>query len=262
MKKLFLLSLFALLLGGCASTAKIDTSITAVSQESRVQFLILHYTALDLPLSLKVLSQQGVSAHYLVGDNQPPSVYQLVDENRMAYHAGLSDWKGNSRLNPSSIGIEIVNPGFKDTPEGRVYFPFPQAQIARVIALAKDIVARHQIRPEYILGHAEIAPQRKSDPGPLFPWKQLADAGLIPWPDAQQVAARQAVLELALPDAGWFQQKLAQHGYAVPQTGILDEATRNVLIAFQARYRPEKFDGTPDAETAALLDVLTSNGKH
>lgn len=261
MKKLFILASLIALLSGCASTPKIDTSIVAKSQESRVQFLILHYTALDLPMSLKVLSQQGVSAHYLVGDNNPPSVYRLVDENRMAYHAGLSDWKGNSRLNPSSIGIEIVNPGFRDSPEGRVYLPFPQHQIERVIELAKDIVARHQIRPEYILGHAEIAPQRKSDPGPLFPWKQLADAGLIPWPDAQQVAARRADYELNLPEAAWFQQRLAQHGYAVPQSGTLDDATRNVLIVFQARYRPEKFDGTPDAETAALLDVLTRNVK-
>ena len=261
MKKLLLLACCAALLSGCASTAKIDSSISAISQESRVQFVILHYTALDLPLSLKVLSQQGVSAHYLVGDNMPPSMYRLVDESRMAYHAGPSDWKDFSRLNASSIGIEIVNQGYKDTPSGREYFPFPQAQIDSVITLLKDIVARHQIRPEYILAHAEIAPQRKPDPGPLFPWKQLADAGLIPWPDAQQVALRQADYELQLPEAGWWQQRLAQHGYKVPQSGTLDQATRNVLIAFQMRYRPEKFDGAPDAQTAALLDVLTSKNQ-
>ena len=246
----------ALLLSGCATTAKIDTSISAVSQEDRVQFIILHYTAIDQPTSLKVLSQQGVSSHYLVGDQNPIQVWQLVDEQRMSYHAGLSEWKGYSRLNASSIGIEIVNLGYKDTPAGREYVPFPSAQIDRVIALVKDIAARHQIRPEYILGHSDIAPQRKSDPGPLFPWKRLADAGLIPWPAADDVIQRISAYENQLPDIKWFQEKLMQYGYTVPQNGLLDTPTRNVLIAFQSKYRPEKFDGQPDAQTAAILESL------
>ncbi|MFZ6656793.1 N-acetylmuramoyl-L-alanine amidase [Undibacterium sp. TJN19] len=263
MKKLFISGLFTamtLVLGGCAST-KIDTSISAKSQEERVQFIVLHYTALDQPTSLRVLSQQAVSANYLVGDENPVKVWQLVPDNHLAYHAGLSEWKGYSRLNASSIGIEIVNLGFKDTPEGRTYFPFPQAQIDRVLSIVKDLVARYQVRPEYILGHSDIAPQRKSDPGPLFPWKQLADAGLINWPKDDDVAQRLPAYELQLPDVKWFQQKLAQYGYAVPQTGVLDEATRNVLIAFQTKYRPAKFDGTPDAQTAAMLDSLIAGLK-
>ncbi|MDE2427883.1 MAG: N-acetylmuramoyl-L-alanine amidase [Burkholderiales bacterium] len=260
MKKILLLAFFAAILSGCATT-RIDTSISAVSQESRVQFLILHYTALDQPTSLKVLSQQGVSANYLVGNDDPVTVWNLVDENRLAYHAGLSSWNGFSKLNASSIGIEIVNKGFTDTPEGRVYYPFPQKQIDRVIALVKDIVARHQIRPEYILGHSDIAPQRKSDPGPMFPWKQLADAGLIPWPDATQVAEKMPLYEALLPDVSWFQEQLGKYGYTVPKTGILDDETRNVLIAFQTKYRPEKFDGEPDAQTAAMLDVLNNRVK-
>ena len=246
------------MLCGCASINRIDTSQSAKSQESRVQFLILHYTALDLPTSIKVLTEQEVSSHYLVGDDAASTVYRLVDENRLAYHAGSSDWKGYSRLNPSSIGIEIVNLGYRDTAEGRVYPAFPQAQIDRLIILMKDIVGRHNIRPDNILGHGEIAPQRKPDPGPKFPWKQLADAGLISWPDAQQVRLKQTTYEQQLPDITWFQQRLLQHGYATPQSGVLDEATRNVLVAFQMRYRPEKFEGEPDAATAAVLDVITS----
>lgn len=267
-----LLAALSIFISGCATTGshapvesrnsnEIDTSISAKSQEERVQFIILHYTAIDQPTSLRVLSQKDVSANYLVGNEEPVKVWQLVPENHMAYHAGLSEWKGYSRLNASSIGIEIVNLGYKDTPEGRVYFPFPQAQIDRVIALVRDISARYQIRPEYILGHSDIAPQRKSDPGPLFPWKQLADAGLIPWPNAEEVALRRPDYEAQLPDVKWFQQKLAQYGYAVPQTGILDEATRSVLVAFQTKYRPAKFDGTPDAETAAMLDALLASLK-
>jgi N-acetylmuramoyl-L-alanine amidase len=92
----------------------------------------------------------------------------------------------------------------------------------------------------------------------LFPWKQLADAGLITWPDASAVAEKRAVYEAQLPDIVWFQNKLAAHGYATPQTGVMDEATRNVLVTFQSKYRQAKWDGVPDAETAAILDVLTA----
>jgi N-acetylmuramoyl-L-alanine amidase len=159
-------------------------------------------------------------------------------------------------MNPASIGIEIVNMGYRDHARG-TYAPYSQAQIDQLILLLKEIVARHKIPPQNILGHADIAPQRKQDPGPMFPWKQLADAGLIPWPDAGQVAARRAVHEAQLPDIVWFQKKLAQHGYVLPQSGVLDDATRNVLFAFQSRYRQAKYDGEPDAETAAILDVLT-----
>ena len=282
MKKLFALASLTALLSGCATTTSttsalqktppaimgagpavgaIDRSISAHGQEDRIQFLILHYTAIDQATSLRVLSQQEVSAHYLVGNDDPVTVWQLVDEKNMAYHAGLSDWKGYSRLNASSIGIEIVNLGYKDTPEGRVYYPFPQAQIDRVIALVKDIVTRHHIRPEYILAHAEIAPQRKPDPGPLFPWKQLADAGLITWPDEATATRLQQVFETNPPDIQWYQQQLARIGYAVPQTGVLDEATKNVLIAFQTKYRPMKFDGQPDAQTASLIAALLAKMK-
>ncbi|MFZ4528953.1 MAG: N-acetylmuramoyl-L-alanine amidase [Undibacterium curvum] len=259
MKRISLAALALAVLSACTTPMPrqdIERSISAVSQEPRVQFLILHYTAIDEPTSLRVLSQQGVSAHYLVGDRSPVKVWQLVDESRMAYHAGLSEWKGNSKLNPSSVGIEIVNFGYKDTPEGRVYYPFPQEQIDRVIALSKDIVQRYQIRPEYVLGHSDIAPQRKSDPGPLFPWKQFADAGLIPWPDANEVTRLSEQYQAQMPEIKWFQQKLAKIGYAIPQHGNLDEATKNVLIAFQSKYRPGKFDGYPDAETAAIIDAL------
>jgi len=264
MKKLFLLGLFSALLSGCATTAprtEIDRSIAAKGQEDRVQFIILHYTALDQATSLRVLSTQDVSVHYLVGNESPIKVWQLVDENRMAYHAGYSDWRDFSRLNASAIGIEIVNLGYKDTPDGRLYYPFPQAQIDRVIGLVKDISNRYHIRPQYILAHSDIAPQRKPDPGPLFPWKQLADAGLIPWPEANEVAALQPTYEQQLPDISWFQQKLAKIGYKIPRLGVMDEATKNVLIAFQMKYRPERFDGVADAQTAAMIDVLLSKIK-
>ena len=255
MKKLVCIVMLGLL-AGCA-TPYIDKTYTSIGQDSRVQFLILHYTHEDFPTSLKLLTEGQVSSHYLV-NNKPPTIYRLVDENRRAYHAGVSYWKGATQLNASSIGIEIVNRGYDDTPVGRVWYEYPQEQIDAVIALVRKIVKHHEIKPERILGHSDIAPGRKVDPGPRFPWKQLADAGLIPWPDANMVAIKKAAFEQQLPDVAWFQQKLNAHGYAVPLNGEFDQRTEEVVSAFQMKYRQARFDGILDAETAALLEVLTT----
>jgi len=235
----------------------VDTRYTAQGQDSRVLFVIIHYTVASLPQSIRILTEEEVSAHYLVSDDPQPVIYRLVDESRRAWHSGSSSWQGHAMLNAGSIGIEIVHPGFRLAPDGsREYLPFPPAQIDALMALIKDIVKRHDIRPERILGHAEVTPQNKEDPGPAFPWKRLADEGIVPWPDAQRVAVQRAIFEAALPGVAWFQEALARHGFAVPGTGVLDEATRRVISAFQMRYRPFRYDGTPDAETAALVQVL------
>ncbi|MBC7454929.1 MAG: N-acetylmuramoyl-L-alanine amidase [Massilia sp.] len=254
-----LATLILFLLAGCAGTGpRIDTSLSAKGQSSRVKFIVLHYTVSDLPQSIRILTEQAVSSHYLLTDQAQPVIYQLVDEARQANHAGVSHWKNYTLLNGSSIGIEIVNPGFTEGPNGRLWHPFPQAQIDQLILLLRQIVARHHIAPDNILGHSDIAPGRKQDPGPMFPWFQLAQAGLIVWPDAARVSAARAQFDLQLPDVAWFQRRLAQHGYAVPQSAELDTATRNAISALQMKYRPATIDGMPDAETAAVLDVLTT----
>jgi len=261
-----LAALLAALLAGCSSVpttsggVPIDTSRSARGQDSRVLFLILHYTVADLPISLKVLTEHEVSAHYLVSDETPPRIFRLVDESRRAWHSGASAWKGHRLLNASSIGIELVHPGTRPGPDGqRLYPPFPATQIDALIPLVRDIVQRHQIRPDRILGHGEVSPTYKEDPGPTFPWQRLAAAGLTPpVPDASRVAAQRARFEALLPDIAWFQRALAQHGYAVEITEAVDEQTQRVLMNFQMRYRPERHDGQPDAETAALLHVLTN----
>lgn len=256
--KILLSTLMIALLAGCATVPDIDRTYNAKGQSSRVKFLIVHYTVSNLPQSINILTNQTVSSHYLLTDEATPRVYGLVDESRQANHAGVSNWKNYTLLNGSSVGIEIVNPGFTEGPNGRVYYPFPQPQIDRLIVLMKEIVARHQIPPENILGHSDIAPTRKQDPGPMFPWAQLAKHGLVQWPNAERVAAVRPLFDQYVPDVTWFQQKLALHGYAVPQSGTLDAATRAVVSAFQMKYRPAAFDGTPDAETATLLAVLTT----
>jgi N-acetylmuramoyl-L-alanine amidase len=122
--------------------------------------------------------------------------------------------------------------------------------------LLKDISTRNGIDPKNIIGHSDIAPLRKLDPGPLFPWKRLAEKGLGVWPDAQAVARYQAQYATDLPSITWFQEALAHQGYQTPQTGELDVATRHVIAAFQMHFRPALFDGTPDAESAAILRAL------
>ncbi len=244
------------LLAGCAAP-RLDTRHAAIAQDSRVLFVVLHFTGEPLAESLNILTRQQVSAHYLVSDETPPVVYRLVDEERRAWHAGDSAWQGHAMLNASSIGIEIVNPGPLTLADGsRGFAPYPPAQIDALITLLQGIGARHAIAPGRILGHSDIAPQRKIDPGPAFPWRRLAEAGLIRWPDAAQVTLLQAHYQAVLPDPAWFQQALARIGYAIPGHGELDPATRRVIAAFQMKYRPARHDGTPDAETAALLQVL------
>ena len=245
------------LVAGCATAPSIDRSYAAASQDSRAQFLIIHFTSSDFTSSLKTLTEGPVSSHYLVRD-VPPTVYQLVDENRRAWHAGESSWKGWTQLNAASIGIEVVNLGGHEGPDGIDFVDYPKAQIDALVVLVKEIVARHDIAPDRILGHSDIAPLRKVDPGPRFPWKRLADEGLIPWPDPVRVAAKRTLYENAVPDTEWFQRKLAEHGFGIVQSGAYDEMTVAVLAAFQMKYRPARYDGVPDAETAAILDVLTT----
>ncbi|CAH0250020.1 N-acetylmuramoyl-L-alanine amidase AmiD [Massilia sp. Bi118] len=251
-------TLLIALLAGCATGPQYDKTYTAKGQSSRARFLVLHYTVGDRASSLKTLTEAQVSAHYMVTDDPKPVIYNLVDEKNAAWHAGNSSWKNYTQLNNSSIGIEIVNSGWKDTPNGRVYAPFPQSQIDAIIPLVRDIVTRHHITPENVLGHSDIAPLRKQDPGPMFPWKQFADAGLVVWPDAARVALVTPIFQTQLPDVAWYQKKLATWGYGLVQSGNLDEQTRTVLSAFQMKYRPANIDGMPDVETAALLEALTN----
>ena len=254
--------LMLLLLAGCASGPRIDTSYSSTGHDSRAQFIILHYTSTDLPRSLQLLSGRDVSSHYLIGES-PATIYRLVDENRRAWHAGESEWNGRTWLNATSIGIELVNRGYVESADGRrLWYPYSEEQIDALVVLLKDIMARHDLEPGAIIGHSDIAPQRKVDPGPLFPWKRLAEEGLLPWPDPDAVAAgRMRYASAGLPTITWFQDALAAQGYRVPRHGHLDDETRNVIAAFQMKYRPARLDGEPDAETAAMLQVLGNQAR-
>ncbi len=262
------LALFTALLAACTTTMVergtyvADTSRHARNADSRVRFLVMHYTEIDEAKSLQVLTTEGVSAHYVVPDaprieHGEPVVFQLVPESQRAWHAGTSYWQGTTELNAASIGIENVNLGPVDTPEGRSWQPYPPAQVDALIRLAKDIVSRYGIPPTRVVGHSDIAPQRKIDPGPLFPWKQLYDAGVGAWPDAAAVSAHLAGRDPAQPvDVAGLQRRLARYGYETATDGVLDARARRVFAAFQMHFRPRDYAGNPDAETEAIADAL------
>ena len=253
-----LLICLVVVLSGCTSL-KYDDSYTSIGQDSRVQYIVLHYTSTDLARSLKILTEQQVSSHYLIAE-QPATVYRLVDENNRAWHAGQSEWQGRTWLNSSSIGIEMVNRGFVVDAQGKKHWqPWSEPQIEALIVLLKDIMQRHNLSAKHIVGHSDIAPQRKLDPGPLFPWHRLAQEGLILWPDPQRVAQHARIFSSQLPTTAWFQDQLAKVGYKVPRHGKLDKATQNVLAAFQMKYRPQVHNGQPDAKTAAMLLALNES---
>ena len=254
------------ILAGCASQQlgapySIDETMKSRGQNSRVDIIVLHYTASTKPSALMTLTNRDVSAHYVVSDDAKPVVYRLVNEDRNAWHAGDSSWYGRTFVNQRSIGIEIVHPGWQPNGKGANAQPYPDAQIAVVAALTRDIAKRHGILPENIVGHSDVAPGRKVDPGPSFPWKKLAQLGVGRWFDEARVAKYQAdFVRNGPPDAGWFQQQLKRVGYAVPENGYFDQKTLAVIAAFQAHYRPALVTGKPDAQTAARLQALPTSG--
>ncbi|MCA7892598.1 N-acetylmuramoyl-L-alanine amidase [Burkholderia cepacia] len=238
-----------------------DTSLHARGADSRIRFLVMHYTESDEAKSLRTLTGDSVSVHYVIPP-QPrierglPVVYQLVPESERAWHAGVSEWQGTTELNAVSIGIENVNRGPLD-PQNRTWQPYPPEQVAALTRLSKDIVTRYAIPPTRVVGHSDIAPQRKIDPGPLFPWHALAQAGVGAWPDAATVAARLAGRDPHAPvDVRELQLKLARYGYDVATDGVLDASTRRVFAAFQMHFRPADYAGDPDAETDAIAQAL------
>lgn len=243
----------------------VKTYFPAVAQNFRQRFIILHYTALNDDKSVSVLTQQAVSSHYLVNALDDKEIYQLVDENKRAYHAGVSSWRGSQSLNDTSIGIEIVNEA-KDAPGGGYIFPaFPEYQIEKVAALVKDLATRYQIPPSNILAHSDIAPMRKQDPGPMFPWKQLYEKYQIGmWYDdadkeiflaqnpTEQFDAQQTSYRFIYS----YQTMLKDFGYGLEPNGTWDDATKKTITAFQYHFRPEKYDGVMDQETFAILQAL------
>lgn len=216
--------------------------------------IVLHYTGMPTAegalIRLCEDKEPRVSSHYLV--HEDGSVVQLVQEAMRAWHAGISVWEGDTDINSRSIGIEIVNPGHDFG-----YPDFPERQIETVIALCKDIVARHKIRADRVLAHSDVAPGRKIDPGEKFPWRALHESGVghfvMPKPFV-------SALELHMGDTGETvasaQKLFADYGYGINTDGDYNERTAEVVAAFQRHFRPSRIDGVYDSSTAQTLAHL------
>ncbi len=272
MRRVFWLIAAALLLAGCAGEKgivekegyQLDTRRQAQAAYPRIKVLVIHYTADDFDSSLATLTDKQVSSHYLVPAVPPryngkPRIWQLVPEQELAWHAGISAWRGATRLNDTSIGIELENRGWQKSAGVKYFAPFEPAQIQALIPLAKDIIARYHIKPENVVAHADIAPQRKDDPGPLFPWQQLAQQGIGAWPDAQRVNFYLAGRAPHTPvDTASLLELLARYGYDV-KPDMTPREQRRVIMAFQMHFRPTLYNGEADAETQAIAEHCWRN---
>ncbi|MEM7120850.1 MAG: N-acetylmuramoyl-L-alanine amidase [Pseudomonadota bacterium] len=218
--------------------------------------LVLHYTGMQTAedaLERLTAPEAGVSAHYLI--DRAGQLFRLVPETERAWHAGVSHWRGISDVNSASIGIELENKGHEFGPE-----PYPAAQMATLVALAGDIVTRHCIEARNVVGHSDIAPSRKQDPGEWFDWAALAAAGIGLWPAPRPSRGRILTTGDQGEDVERFQAALATYGYGLVADGRFGPVSRATVVAFQRHFRPQNVDGVADLETldrlAGLLSML------
>ncbi len=213
----------------------------ARSESEPIDLVVLHYTGMQCArAAIERLCDpaSGVSAHYLIEEDG--AVYRMVEESRCAWHAGVASWMGATDINDRSIGIELVNPG-----HAFGYRPFPEAQMAALETLLAGVLARHEIAPSRVIGHSDIAPVRKQDPGELFDWRRLAQSGLAFWPRSSPAAAP--------PDAAAARTLLERCGYGL-EPG--EDSLIAGLTAFQRRFRPARCDGRLDDDTMGLLAAV------
>jgi N-acetylmuramoyl-L-alanine amidase len=217
--------------------------------------ILLHYTGMatgQAALDRLTTAASKVSAHYVVFENG--RIVQCVPEALRAWHAGVSSWASETDINSRSIGIEIVNPGHEFG-----YCNFPLRQTAAVISLCKTILTRRgPIGAERILAHSDVAPSRKQDPGEKFPWELLSESGVGHWVRAAPLDLAGVTLQPGErgEQVSRLQRTLASYGYGIAETGLYDDATRDVVTAFQRHFRPARVDGIADPSTLLTLRAL------
>jgi len=222
-------------------------------QGEAVDVLILHYTGMksarDAIDRLRDPKAQ-VSSHYVVDEDG--TIFRLVPEERRAWHAGVSYWRGHTALNGRAIGIEIVNPGHEWG-----YRDFPALQMAAVCDLCLSILSRHPIPARNVVAHSDVAPERKEDPGEKFRWRDLAQNGVGLWPlGIANLGAGSVIRDAA--SLRPVRATLAAIGYQVAPEGALDPALSTVLRAFQRHWRPEAITGQADGGTVARLEGVAA----
>ena len=258
---------------GCVSHSqprfKIDKTYQAQGQNERINFIVLHYTAENDADSLRILTQNQVSAHYLIPARDDDTIYHVVPDDKRAWHAGSGGFAGRTVLNDTSIGIEIVNEGIAQHYRGALksqnldYHPaehfveFKDIQIRKIAQLVQDLSDKYDIEPKNIIGHSDMAPSRKIDPGAKFPWERLyKEFGIGAWYDEadkqhfmnQQDFERQSIADI--------KQAFRDYGYQINNSQDWDRPSRNVIYAFQLHFRPDNLSAEMDLETYAILKAL------
>jgi N-acetylmuramoyl-L-alanine amidase len=227
-----------------------------------VDMLVLHYTGMEsgqAALDRMTDATAEVSAHYMVWEDG--NIAQMVGEDKRAWHAGVSSWQGDGDLNSRSIGIEIVNGGHDWPLEDGKLQPFPKVQIAAVIELCQGVLSRWDIPVSRIVGHSDIAPDRKDDPGEHFPWRRLAAAGVGFVPEETRSDALNLMGRgLGASDKGAavmrLQKSLVAIGYGLEATGAYDALTQKTVTAFQRRWVQDRVSGDTDLLTLAMITAV------
>ena len=232
-----------------------ERPLSADGRADKIDVLVLHYTGMNSALEALERMRDPefkVSAHWCIDENG--QIFRLVPEELRAWHAGLSYWRRRNLVNDVSIGIELVNPGHEFG-----YRPFPGAQMDALIALSKEILGRYDIPSANVVGHADIAPQRKQDPGELFDWARLARDGIGVWPRGAGEPSNSAPA-LAKGARGAtvraFQKNLFDFGYGLYVDGDYGEESEAIVRAFQRHFRQARVDGVADGATRAILEHL------
>ena len=277
---LALVSLFTLPLMSCVTTKNasianaepfvIDSeTYRSTGKSQRIKSIVLHYTVSDNERSIQLLTKGQVSSHYLILDNDDNKIYSLVPESQRAWHAGSGGFGGRTILNDTSIGIEIVNKGIQpqylralkdselDYHPYKHFVEFDELQVKKVAQLVQDIAKRYEISPKNIIGHSDLAPARKIDPGAKFPWQRLyKEYGIGAWYDEADKRYFTEEIQLATPTIPEIKQAFRDYGYQINSTDEWDKASRDVVYAFQLHFRPLNPTGQIDIETYAILKAL------
>ena len=244
-------------------------SYQATGKSQRIKTIVLHYTVSDNARSIQLLTQGKVSAHYLIMNNHDDKIYNLVPESERAWHAGDGGFAGRTILNDTSIGIEIVNDGIQKQYRGALnnsdlkyhpyehYVEFDDIQIKKVAQLVQDIAKRYEISPKNIIGHSDLAPSRKIDPGAKFPWQRLyQEYDIGAWYNESDKAFFMLQNEFDDATIAEIKQAFREYGYQINDSNEWDKPSRDVIYAFQLHFRPFNPTGTIDAETYAILKAL------
>lgn len=244
-----------------------NTSYNSTGKNERVRFIVLHYTATDDAGGLQTLTKGQVSAHYFITTKDSDPTYNLVPDNERAWHAGISEYRNRTNINDSSIGIEITNIGVADYENVAAqygffvpyddYVEFKEGQIKKVGHLVKALCKKYKIDPTNVVGHSDVAPLRKIDPGAKFPWERLyKEYGVGAWYDERDKKFYENQEVYDATPIRVIKAEFRKYGYRMNDTDEWDEPSRRVVYNFQAHFNPQKLSGDMDLETFAILKAL------